>query len=133
MCVYILHHFEQNFHIFFSFLFTRESLTKKKCQKTLKHKTKTHKHGDFSGDLSGPIEAVVSFRCVARVRVSLALSIVSLSLSLSLSGSFSRAIWKKMHLLCLFLDIMEIQSARCFCVNENAPARARGVWKEGEK
>ena len=100
MCVYILHYFEQNSHIFFSFLFTRESLTKKKCQKTLKYKTKTHKHGDFSGDLSGPIEAVVSFRCVARVRVSLALSIVSLSLSLS--GSFSRAIWKKMHLLSLF-------------------------------
>ena len=81
MCVYILHHLNKT--PTFLFLFTRESLTKKKCQKTLKHKTKTHKHGDFSGDLSGPIEAVVSFRCVARVRVSLSLSIVSLSLSLS--------------------------------------------------
>lgn len=94
MCVYILHYFEQNSHIFFSFLFTRESLTKKKCQKTLKYKTKTHKHGDFSGDLSGPIEAVVSFRCVARVRVSLALSIVSLSLSLSLRLFLARDLEK---------------------------------------
>ena len=104
MCVYILHYFEQNSHIFFSFLFTRESLTKKKCQKTLKYKTKTHKHGDFSGDLSGPIEAVVSFRCVARVRVSLALSIVSLSLS---PPALSRARFGKKCIFSLFLDIME--------------------------
>jgi len=69
------------------------------------NKTKTHKHGDFSGDLSGPIEAVVSFRCVVCVRVSLTLSIVSLSLSLSLRLFLARDLEKKC--ISLFLDMME--------------------------
>ena len=77
----------------------------KSSQKTRTYKTKTHKHGDFSGDLSGPIEAVVSFRCVVCVRVSLTLSIVSLSLSLSLRLFLARDLEKKC--ISLFLDMME--------------------------
>jgi len=90
------------------------------------NKTKTHKHGDFSGDLSGPIEAVVSFRCVVCVRVSLTLSIVSLSLSLSPALSRAR-FGKKMHLSLFGYDGKKRIQSRAARVNENAPARARSA------